>query len=120
MQRALILLNPCGREAGQRKLKNGLKTQKRHFLAVLDLMSDNLTTILVEPNQCPSNQSILLTQEPIHEILVEIARLLAMLKNSFFFFFEKNFKMAAPKNSDFQNPQFSKIFCENFMDRSLG
>ena len=34
MQRALLLLNPCGREAGRHKLKNGLKTQKMHFLTV--------------------------------------------------------------------------------------
>ena len=40
--------------------------------------------IQVEPNQCPSHQSILLTQGPIHEILAEIAQLLAMLKNSVF------------------------------------
>ena len=33
MQRALILLNPCGREAGRHKLKNGLKTQKNAFFA---------------------------------------------------------------------------------------
>ena len=33
---------------------------------------------------CPLHQSIPLTQEPIHEILVEIAQLLAMLKNSVF------------------------------------
>ena len=38
-----------------------------------------------EPHQCPSHQSILLTQGPIHEILAEIAQLLAMLKNSVFF-----------------------------------
>ena len=34
MQRALILLNPYVREGGRRKLKNGLKTQKMHFLPV--------------------------------------------------------------------------------------
>ena len=43
MQRALILLNPCGREAGRHKLKNDLKTQKMHFLPVLELISDSLT-----------------------------------------------------------------------------
>ena len=42
MQRALILLNPCGREAGRHKLKNGLKTQKMHFLPVFELMLDSL------------------------------------------------------------------------------
>ena len=31
--------NLYGGEAVRYKLKNGLKTQKRHFLAVLDLMS---------------------------------------------------------------------------------
>ena len=30
---------------GRYVVKNGLKTQKRHFLAVLDLMSDSLTAI---------------------------------------------------------------------------
>ena len=38
-----------------------------------------VTTIYIEPNQCPSHQSILLTQGPIHEISVEIAQLLAKL-----------------------------------------
>ena len=67
MQRALRWLNLCGREAVQHKLKNGLKKQKRHFLAVSDLMSDSLMAIWVEPNQCPSLHSIPLTQEPIHK-----------------------------------------------------
>jgi hypothetical protein len=31
-------------------------------------MLDSLTTIIVEPYQCPSHQSILLTQGPICEI----------------------------------------------------
>ena len=73
MQRALILLNPCGREAGRHKLKNGLKTQKMHFLPVFELTLASLTAIWVEQNQCPSHQSFLLTQGPIHEILTEIA-----------------------------------------------
>ena len=77
-------LNPYGREAGRHKLKNGLKTQKMHFLPVFELTSASLTAIWVEPHQCPSHQSILLTQGPIHEILAEIAQLLAMLKNSVF------------------------------------
>ena len=84
MRRALILLNPFGRKAGQHKLKNGLKTQKMHFLPVFELTSASLTAIWVEQNQCPLHQSILLTQGPIHEILAEIAQLLAMLKNSVF------------------------------------
>ena len=37
MRRALIWLNLCGREAVQHKLKNGLKTQKMHFLPFLSL-----------------------------------------------------------------------------------
>ena len=45
MQRALMWLNLYGREAVRHKLKNSVKTQKRHFLAVLDLMSDSLTAI---------------------------------------------------------------------------
>ena len=56
-----ILLNPCGCEAGRHKLKNGLKTQKMHFLPVFELTSASLTAIWIEPNQCPSHQSILLT-----------------------------------------------------------
>ena len=48
MQRTLVWLNLYGCEAVRHKLKNGLKTQKRHFLAVSDLMSDSLRTILVE------------------------------------------------------------------------
>ena len=38
---------------------------KMHFLPVLGLMSDSLTTILVESHWCPSNQFILQTQGPI-------------------------------------------------------
>ena len=84
MRRALIWLNLCGREAVRHKLKNGLKTQKMHFLPVFELTLASLTAIWVEQNQCPLHQSILLTQGPIHEILAEIAQLLAMLKNSVF------------------------------------
>ena len=79
MQRALILLNPCGREAGRHKLKNGLKTQKMHFLRVFELTLASLTAKWVEKNQCLSHQSILLTQGPIHESLAEIAQLLARM-----------------------------------------
>ena len=43
MRRALINLYGC--EVVQYKLKNDLKTQKRHFLLILDLMSDSLTTV---------------------------------------------------------------------------
>ena len=57
MQRALILLNPCGREAGRHKLKNGLKTQKMHFLPVFELTLASLTAIWVEPHQCLLHQS---------------------------------------------------------------
>ncbi len=40
------------------KPKNSLKTPKMHFLPVFELMSDSLTTIQVEPHQCPCiNQS---------------------------------------------------------------
>ena len=84
MRRALILLNLHGHEAVRHKLKNGLKTPKMHFLTVFELMSDSLTAMLVEQNQCPLHQSILLSQGPIHEILAEIAQLLAKLKNSVF------------------------------------
>ena len=71
MQRALILLNPCGREAGRHKLKNGLKTQKMHFLPVFELTLASLTAIWVEQNQCPLHQSILPTQGLIHEIFMK-------------------------------------------------
>ena len=104
MQRTLILLNPCGREAGRHKLKNGLKTQKMHFLPVFELTLASLTVIWVEQNQCPLYHSILLTHGPIHEILAEIAQLLAKLKNSVFFesailnlfFQEKKFFASSP------------------------
>ena len=64
-------ISPCGHEAGQHKLKN---RQKMHFLcfyAIFELMSANLTATLVEQNQCPLHQSILLTQGPIHEIFMK-------------------------------------------------
>jgi hypothetical protein len=38
-----------------------------HFLPVFELTSDSLSAIQVEPHQCPSHQSILLTQETIHK-----------------------------------------------------
>ena len=56
-----------------------------HFLPVLELMSDSLTAIQVEPNQCPSHQSILLTQGPIQEIFAKKFQELAILKNKLFF-----------------------------------
>ncbi len=68
------------------------------FLAVFELMSDSLTAIYIEPHQCPSHQSILLTQGPICEIFTKIFWELAILKNSVFlsrpfwiFFFKKKF-----------------------------
>ena len=64
-------LNLYGPEAVRHKLKKRLKTQKMHFLAIFELMSDSLTTIQVEAHQCPSHQSILLTQGPIHEIFMK-------------------------------------------------
>ena len=84
MQRALILLNPCGREAGRHKLKNGLKTQKVHFLPVFELTLAGLTAIWGEKNQCPSHQSILLTQGLIHEIFMKKDWELAELENEVF------------------------------------
>ena len=68
MRRALVWLNLCGREAVRHKLINCQKTQKMHFQPVLELMSVSLTAIQVEPHQCPSHQSILLTQGPICKI----------------------------------------------------
>ena len=73
------------------------------FLAIFELMSDSLTTTQVEPNQCASHQSILLTQGPICEILATIAQLLGVVeKLSFFesailifFFLKKNFFFAS-------------------------
>ena len=84
MWRALVWLNLYGCEAVRHKLKNGLKTQKRHFLAVLDLMSDSLTTIYVKQHQCPSHQLILLTQGPIPEIFMKKYWELAELENYLF------------------------------------
>ena len=43
-------------------LKRKFKMAKR-FFAVLELMSDSLTAIHVEPYQCPSHQSILLAKD---------------------------------------------------------
>ena len=71
MQRELILLNPCGSEACRHKLKNGLKTQNMHFLRVFELTLASLPAIWVEQNQCPSHQSILITQGPINEIFMK-------------------------------------------------
>ena len=42
-------------------------------------------TIYIEPHQCPSHQSILLTQGPIYKILAEIAQLLVVVEKLSFF-----------------------------------
>ena len=47
-------------------------TKNAFFSAVLELMSDNLAAIYVEPHQCPLYQSILLTQVPICEIFAKM------------------------------------------------
>ena len=47
-------------------------------------MSDSLTATKVETNQCPSHQSILLTQGPIHEIFKKKYWELAELENEIF------------------------------------
>ena len=41
-------------------------------------------------------------------------------QKKYFFFEKKNSKWPTQKKCIFQNRQFSKFFCENFMDRSLG
>ena len=71
-----------------------------HFLPVFELMLDSLTTIEVEPNQCPSHQLILLTQGPIHEFFMKKYWELEELENEFFLswpfwiiFFQKNFSL---------------------------
>jgi hypothetical protein len=60
-----------------------------HFLPVFELMSDSLMTIKVEPHQCPSNQSILLTQGPISEIFLRIGGFenLSFFEMAFLIFF---------------------------------
>ena len=55
------------------------------FLPVFELMSDSLTATKVETNQCPSHQSILLTQGPICKILATIAQLLGVVEKLSFF-----------------------------------
>ncbi len=84
MRRVLVVLNLCGCEAVWYKLKNTLKTQKTRFLPVFELMSDSLTATKVEYHQCPSHQSILLTQGPIHEIFMKNHWELAELENEVF------------------------------------
>ena len=122
MQRKLTWLNLYGREPVQHKLKNGLKTQKVHFLTVFELMSDSLIAILVEPHQCPLHQSILLTQEPIHEMFTReywelaIVRITVFLNWPFWFFFSKkicfflHFRENQLKISGYQNG--CRFFCK--------
>ena len=103
-----------------------------HFLcfqAVFELMSDSLTAIQVVPNQCPSHQSILLTQGPIHEILAVIAQLLGVVeKLSFFesailkFFCKKNFFLlhSYQNQSTFMGQQgFFKILMITLVSRKF-
>ena len=122
MRRALVWLNLYGREAVRHKLKNGLKTQKMHFLPVFQLMSDSLTTILVKPRQCPSHQSILLTKGPIYEIFTKKYWELAELENELFFsrpfwifFFKKKKKFASFPIKHVKVYWLAKIF-PNFDD----
>ena len=71
MRRALMFLNLYDHEAVRHKLKNGLKTPKNaFFFTVFELMSDSFMA-MVEPDQCPLHQSILLIQGPIHEIFTK-------------------------------------------------
>ena len=84
MRRALVWLNLYGCEAVWHKLKNTLKTPKMHFLPVFELTLASLTAIWVEQNQCPSHQSILLTQGPTHEIFMKKYWELAELENEVF------------------------------------
>ena len=55
-----------GCEAVQHMLK--IKRKKMHFIPALELMLDSITTIKVEPHQCPLHESILQTQGQILEI----------------------------------------------------
>ena len=77
------------------------KNTKNAFLPVLEPMSDSLTVIYIKPHQCPSHQSILLTQEPICEIFAKKFWELAILKNElflsrpFWIFFSKKKKIFA-------------------------
>ena len=90
MRRALRWLNLYGREAVRHKLKN---RQKMHFWC--------FNAYAGQPQrQCPSHQSILLTQEPIHEIFTKKYWELAELENDLFFrrpfwifFFKKKKKL---------------------------
>ena len=93
MQRALVWLNLYGREAVLHKLKKGQKCIFCVFLAIFELMSDSLTDIWIEPYQCPSHQSILLTQGPIHEIFTNNIENWRFWKMTFFWVghFEFNF-----------------------------
>ena len=84
MQRVLIWFKLYGCEAVRYKLKNGLKTQKMHFLPVFELTLASLMAIWVEQNQCPLHQSILLTQGPIRKIFMKKYWELTILKNSLF------------------------------------
>ena len=56
-----------------------------HFLPVLELSSDSLTAIQVEPHQCTSHHSILQTKGPIHEIFTKKCLELVILENKPFF-----------------------------------
>ena len=75
-----------GCETVRHMLKNGLKHKKMHFLPVFELISDtdSLTNIKVEPHQCPSQQSILLTQGSNHENFMKKYWELVELENEVF------------------------------------
>ena len=128
MRRALVWRKLYGRETVRHELKNGLKTQKMHILAVLGLLSDSLTAIQVQPHQFPLHQSILLTQGLIHEILAVIAQLLGVVeKLSFFesailnFFCKKKILLHSHQNqSTFKGQQgFFKILMITLVSRKF-
>ena len=51
MWRALMWLNLYGHEVLRQKLKNGLNAQKMHFLPIIELTSESLTAIYIEPDE---------------------------------------------------------------------
>jgi hypothetical protein len=58
--------------------------QKKNQNGRLELLSDSLTSKLVKPHQCPSNQSILLAQGRIQEIFMKNIENWRSWKMSFF------------------------------------
>ena len=134
MRRALKCLNLYGCEAVWHKRKNSLKTQKMQFLSLRQTVCQQYRLSHINA-LCINNQSILLTQEPIHERAIFQTNVMASMTHLVFqaVFLLENFSNSANKfgillpklflptvrkncSSDRKNFWNSRLKAENFQN----